>query len=63
MNCRAGAQENERLAAQIEALRSAPSPLEEARAKRDEHIADREKFAKLIDSLQARAVCPDASAS
>ena len=39
----------------MEALRGAPSPLEEARAKREEHIADREKFAKLIDSLQARA--------
>lgn len=51
----AALQENEALAAQIEALRGAPSPLQEATAKREEHIADRDKFAKLIESLQVRA--------
>ena len=45
-------QENERLAAQIAAMRDEPSPLEAARGKRDEHLADRAKFQKLIESLQ-----------
>ena len=49
-------QEAEELRGLIEALRSAPSALEAARARREEHAADRAKFAQLLDNLQARAV-------
>jgi len=45
-------QENERLAAEVEAMRAGPSPLEEARSKHQEHVSDREKFRKLLDNLQ-----------
>ena len=45
-------QENERLAAEMEAMRASPSPLEEARAKHQEHLSDRDKFRKLLDNLQ-----------
>jgi hypothetical protein len=45
-------QENERLAAEVEAMRSSPSSLAEARAKHQEHLSDRDKFRKLLDNLQ-----------
>ncbi len=52
---RANAQEGERLAAQVAAMRGEPSPLAAARAEQARTAADRDKFLKLIDSLQARA--------
>ncbi len=36
-------------------MRSSPSPLEEARAKHQEHLSDRDKFRKLLDNLQVGA--------
>ena len=49
-----GPQEAQELRERIEALRSAPSALEAARSKREEHAADRAKFQQLLESLQAR---------
>jgi hypothetical protein len=48
------AQEAAQLRGEIKALREAPSALDVARARRDEHAADRAKFAQLLDNLQAR---------
>ena len=44
---------------QIHDMHSLPSPLEVVKAKRDEHIADRDTFTKHIQTLQARLPrCP-----
>ncbi|KAK9828671.1 hypothetical protein WJX72_001447 [[Myrmecia] bisecta] len=43
---------NDQLQAQIDQIRNEPSPLLAARAKKEEHISDREKFHKLIENLQ-----------
>lgn len=50
-------QERARLAAEIEALRTGPSPLEEAHAKHQEHVSDRDKFRSLLTNLQAGILC------
>ena len=47
-------QENERLRAQLAEMQNNPSPLEAAKAKRDEHVSDQGKFKKLIENLQVR---------
>ena len=41
--------------AEIEQLRNEPSPLVAARASKEERLADKEKFVKLIDNLQVRS--------
>lgn len=48
-------QSNEALHAEIERLRGEASPLLAARSAREETLADKEKFLKLLDNLQ---VCP-----
>ncbi|KAK9842247.1 hypothetical protein WJX81_002558 [Elliptochloris bilobata] len=45
-------QEAQELRERIEAMRTAPSALETARARREEHAADRAKFEQLLDNLQ-----------
>ena len=45
-------QANEELQQQIEELKGRPSPLLAAKAKKEEHLSDREKFLKLIENLQ-----------
>ncbi|CAL8470906.1 g10448 [Coccomyxa elongata] len=47
-------QERARLAAEIEAMRTGPSPLEEAHAKHQEHVSDRDKFRSLLTNLQSQ---------
>ncbi len=49
-------QERARLAAEIEAMRTGPSPLEEAHAKHQEHVSDRDKFRSLLINLQVRTL-------
>ncbi|KAL4420345.1 hypothetical protein ABPG77_006152 [Micractinium sp. CCAP 211/92] len=44
---------NEALRAEIERVRGEPSPLLAARTAREETLADKEKFLKLLDNLQA----------
>lgn len=46
-------QSNEALRAEIERLRGEPSPLLAARGAKEETLADKEKFLKLLDNLQA----------
>ena len=50
-------QANEALRAEIERLRGEPSPLVAARAAKEETLADRDKFLKLLDNLQVCAGC------
>lgn len=45
-------QANEALRSEIERLRGEPRPLVAARAAREETLADKEKFLKLLDNLQ-----------
>lgn len=52
-----GLQSNEALKAEIERLRSLPSPLVAARAACEETLADKEKFLKLLDNLQVGRAC------
>ena len=47
-------QERAQLAAEIEGMRTGPSPLEEAHAKHQEHVSDRDKFRSLLINLQVR---------
>lgn len=45
-------QSNDALRAEIDQLRGEPSALVAARAAREETLADKEKFLKLLDNLQ-----------
>lgn len=49
-------QSNDALRAEIERLRGEPSPLLAARSAKEETLADKEKFLKLLDNLQVRPV-------
>lgn len=47
-----GLQSNDALRSEIERLRGEPSPLLAARTAKEETLADKEKFLKLLDNLQ-----------